>query len=70
MTVTVLNIAGRTVRRVATDRAATKGRNTLLWDAKSDRGLRAPSGMYLVQIEARCADGSASRALTSLRLSR
>ena len=68
--VSVLNIAGRPIRRVATNRAATAGRNSILWNACSDNGLRVPNGAYLIQIEAKTKDGAASRALTQVRIVR
>ncbi len=68
--VTIRNIAGRVVRRVATQMDATKGRNSLLWNAMSDSGLAVPTGMYLVEISAKSADGSSSRGMTQIRVNR
>ncbi|MBD3292679.1 MAG: hypothetical protein GF393_07115, partial [Armatimonadia bacterium] len=51
--VEVRNIAGRVVRRVADNRAATKGQNTLVWNGLSETGTAVPSGTYIVQVTAR-----------------
>ena len=66
ITATVLNVAGRPVRRLATDQAASAGLNTLVWDGLSDTGLRAPPGMYLVSLSSKAPSGAVSRAVTSL----
>ena len=66
----VMNIAGRPIKTICTARDGEAGANTLLWNAMSDDGLRVPSGVYLVEIEARGAGGSQSRALTQVRLLR
>jgi len=65
---TVRNITGRPVKRLTTHREA--GPNTLLWNAMSDMGLRAPAGMYLVEVEANADDGSRARVVVPLRLNR
>jgi hypothetical protein len=66
----VLNIAGRPVRTLCQGKAFAAGAGTLLWNARSDTGLSVPGGTYLIEITARAADGSCSRALATVRLSR
>jgi len=44
------------------------GTQTLLWDARAANGLRAPSGLYLIRVVARTADGLQSSAMAPLTL--
>ncbi|MBM3498482.1 MAG: hypothetical protein FJX74_07395, partial [Armatimonadetes bacterium] len=67
---TILNIAGRPVRTLATDRAVTAGVNVLLWNGLSDAGLRAPAGAYLVRVTAHAGDGGSSSSVALLGLGR
>jgi len=62
----VLNIAGRLVGRVCTDRASTAGVNVLLWDGRSATGTRVPAGRYLVRVMARSEDGAQTQSLVPL----
>ena len=66
----VLNIAGRPVCILCRDYDGRPGSNTLLWSARTDSGLAAPSGTYLVELTAARADGSQARALTQVQLAR
>jgi len=59
----IVNLAGRPIRTLCQDEACSAGRNTLLWNAHSDAGLRVPKGSYLVEVTVRGADGTTSRAL-------
>jgi hypothetical protein len=70
VTVSVLNIAGRPIAALAQERAVAAGLQRLAWNGQSATGARAPSGVYLVTIEARSATGATSRALTRLALGR
>lgn len=61
----ITNVAGRPIKRLAVQQAAA-GTQTLLWSGLSETGTRAPAGRYLVTLNARAADGAATRALTVL----
>jgi Tol biopolymer transport system component len=65
--VTILNVAGRAIAVLPRDDVAA-GLSTLTWDRQSTRGLRAPSGRYLVSAQVRAATGVQVRALTALSL--
>jgi hypothetical protein len=66
----VLNLAGRPVRTLCQGKTFDAGTNTLLWNARSDQGLPVPGGSYLIEVTARGADGSQSRALATVRINR
>jgi len=66
----VLNIAGRPVRTVVSDRQFEAGTNTLMWDGKSSRGLPVPSGVYLVRLRVHDPSGAQSQAITKLAIVR
>jgi serine protease len=70
VTARVLNIAGREVRTLARARQCEAGLNSLLWDSRSDAGLMAPAGTYLVHVQALGSDGAESRAMAILTLRR
>ncbi len=56
VTMTVRNLAGRTVRVLFTDRAQDAGPNQATWNGGNDAGAPVPGGRYLVQITARSAE--------------
>jgi hypothetical protein len=68
--VEVLNIAGRTVRRLRTGQLMASGPNAVVWDGRSDAGTAAPRGMYLVRVRARAEDGTQVQAVRSVLLQR
>ena len=66
VTVSILNVAGRVVAAPARDLPCAPGTQRLLWDGRSAAGLAAPSGRYLVRIEAHGADGTRAVTVASL----
>jgi hypothetical protein len=68
--VRVLNIAGRPIKTIAPGRECEAGLNTVTWTGMSDAGLRVPAGRYLVEVRARSAEGSESRAIAAVGLGR
>ena len=59
VTVTVLNLAGRTVATVTRRQVCQAGLQRIIWTGRSDGGTTAPSGRYLLRVEA--SDGSGRR---------
>jgi serine protease len=70
VTARVLNIAGREVRTLARARRCGSGLNSLLWDSRTNAGLMAPAGTYLVYVQALGGDGAENRAMAVLTLRR
>jgi len=68
--VEVLNIAGRRVRTIVSDRDCEAGVTSLAWNCRSDRGVMVPSGAYLVRVTARSEDGEQSSRLCTMMLRR
>jgi Right handed beta helix region/FlgD Ig-like domain len=68
VTVTVLNLAGRPVATVATDRPAEAGLQRVVWNGRSALATRAPGGQYLVRVMARSRGGARASGLTGLSL--
>ncbi|MBM3471726.1 MAG: hypothetical protein FJX75_00470 [Armatimonadetes bacterium] len=66
----VRNIAGRVVRGLIAGRNAAKGLQTLTWDARSDAGVKAPAGAYLLVLTARTADGQTVSRLCPINATR
>ncbi len=70
VTVEVLNIAGRVVRRLAADRAMEAGVAELGWDLRADNGAPVPAGRYLVRIRALGEGGQQVVAVTQVTVRR
>lgn len=67
--VTVLNVAGRTVRRLPLG-VREAGRNTAIWDLRDGRGQLVPTGVYLVQVRASDDTGQQAHCLGVLQVAR
>jgi hypothetical protein len=50
VSVSILDVSGRLVRRLATGIQATAGRHTLAWDGRRESGETAAAGVYLAQL--------------------
>lgn len=64
----IMNLAGRPIKRIVTDRACETGTNSLVWNCRSDRGTLVPSGTYLVRVTARSEDGEQTSGLCAVRV--
>jgi hypothetical protein len=53
----VLNLAGRQVATVVSERACAAGASSAAWNLRSAAGTRVPSGRYLCVLQARTEDG-------------
>ena len=61
VTVDVLTLSGRALRRLSGGRAVSAGRQSQFWDGRSADGSALPAGNYQLQITARGEDGSLVR---------
>ncbi|MBC7288452.1 MAG: carboxypeptidase regulatory-like domain-containing protein, partial [Armatimonadetes bacterium] len=64
----VMNIAGRTVKTIASGSQVAAGVNSLAWDCTNATGAPVPAGMYLIEIEGVAADGQRARTVTQVRI--
>jgi hypothetical protein len=64
----VMNLAGRAIKALVTNKTVTAGLQTELWNLTSDGGTRVPAGSYLLQIDAVTADGQQVRGLTQVHV--
>lgn len=70
VSVEVLNIAGRPVKRFSAQAVEGGTQQTVAWNGVSDRGSAVPSGRYLVRLTARAADGQTVQAIRPFSLAR
>jgi len=70
VTATVLNIAGRRVRQLVSDRVQPAGSNTLLWNLRDNGSRLVPNGTYLMKLEAASPTGQRINALRPIQVMR
>jgi len=68
--VTVLNIAGRPIRRLTTGQPSPSGLNRLYWDGRSSSSTKVPAGRYLVKLTARHEEGQQTCRISSVIIAR
>jgi flagellar hook assembly protein FlgD len=56
------------VATVVQDRGTEAGPQRVVWNGQSMNGTAAPTGLYLVRVTARAAEGSQSSALAAVSL--
>ncbi len=66
----VLNIAGRTVRVLASDKPLEAGTQQLLWPLNGPTGAPVPPGLYLIELQARADSGESQRIILPTRVRR
>lgn len=70
VTVTIYNVAGRLVRRVTAAAEQLAGRNSVIWDSRSESGSVVPNGLYLCRISAADESGQKAQAVATLVVQR
>lgn len=70
VTMRIMNMAGRSVRVLATDTPVSAGVNSMAWNLRNDAGAKVPAGMYLVEIQAETNNGQQARGLAKVMLRR
>ncbi|MGD9497612.1 MAG: FlgD immunoglobulin-like domain containing protein [Armatimonadota bacterium] len=68
VSVEIMNVAGRTVRRLLVERECAAGSQTLSWNGRSDTGTQVPRGTYFVRVNATTPAGYTANALAPLHL--
>ncbi len=63
VTTEICNISGVVIKRLGERSSTGTEVEIVLWDGRSDRGTRVPSGRYLVRVTARAADGQTVQAV-------
>lgn len=66
----VLNLAGRAVKMLASNKSVVAGVQSELWNLTSEGGTRVPAGTYLLQIDAVTDSGQSVRGITQVQIGR
>jgi len=66
----VMNISGRVIKTLASGQTVDKGVNTQTWNLRNASGTLVPNGLYLLEIEARTANGQQVSALCHVNIAR
>ena len=70
VTIRVINISGRVIKTLAGGQTVDKGLNTQTWNLRNASGTLVPNGLYLLEIEARAANGQQVSALCHVNIAR
>jgi hypothetical protein len=70
VSVRVMNMAGRCIRELVSEKPVTAGVQGELWNLCAASGTRVPSGMYFLQIEALTEDGQRVSTMAQVRVTR
>ncbi len=63
VSIEICNISGVVIKRLGERSSTGTEVEMVLWDGRSDRGTRVPSGRYLVRVTAEAADGQTVQAV-------
>ncbi len=70
VSVEVLNVAGRVIRRLSRGNVVAAGVNTQRWNLRAESGSAVPSGTYLVRVQAVVDTGQRVQAVTQVNVQR
>ena len=68
--VAIIGYNGQTLAQIGSTRAVNSGDNHQIWSGKDTRGANVPAGTYLLQLKAITTDGTVSREIRPLTITR
>ncbi len=68
--VAIIGYNGQTLAQIGSTRAVSSGDNRQVWNGKDTRGANVPAGTYLLQLRAITPDGTVSREIRPLTITR